>query len=29
MVQSPQDDESLRLKVFFFRTRRGTEPVRE
>ena len=29
MVQSPQDDESLRLKVFFFRTRRGNEPVRE
>ena len=29
MIQSPQDDESLRLKVFFFRTRRGSEPVRE
>jgi phage-related protein len=29
MVQSPQDDENLRLKVFFFRTRRGSEPVRE
>jgi len=29
MVQSPQDDESLRLKVYFFRTGRGTEPVRE
>jgi len=29
MIQSPQDDESLRLKVFFFRTRRGNEPVRE
>jgi len=24
-----EDDESLRLKVFFFRTRRGSEPVRE
>jgi phage-related protein len=29
MVQSPQDDESLRLRVFFFRTQRGSEPVRE
>ncbi len=29
MIQSPQDDESLPLKVFFFRTRRGNEPVRE
>jgi phage-related protein len=29
MIQSPQDDESLRLKVFFFRTRRENEPVRE
>jgi hypothetical protein len=29
MIQSPQDDESLRLKVFFFRTSRGSEPVRE
>jgi phage-related protein len=29
MVQSPQDDESLHLKVFFFRTGRGNEPVRE
>jgi len=29
MVQSPQADESLRLRVFFFRTRRGSEPVRE
>ena len=29
MVQSPQDDENLRLRVFFFRTRRGSEPVRE
>ena len=29
MVQSSQEDESLRLKVFFFRTRRGSEPVRE
>ena len=29
MVQSPQDDESLRLRVFFFRTRRGSAPVRE
>jgi phage-related protein len=29
MIQLPQDDESLRLKVIFFRTRRGNEPVRE
>ena len=29
MIQSPQDDESLHLKVFFFRTGRGKEPVRE
>ncbi len=29
MVQSSHDDESLRLKVFFFRTGRGSEPVRE
>ena len=29
MIQSPQDDESLRLKVFFFRSKRGNEPVRE
>ena len=29
MVQSPQDDKDLRLKVMFFRTRRGNEPVRE
>lgn len=29
MVQSPQDDKNLRLKVMFFRTRRGNEPVRE
>jgi hypothetical protein len=29
MVQSAQDDESLRLKVFFFRSGRGNEPVRE
>ena len=29
MVQSPQDDKSLRLKVFFFRTSRTSEPVRE
>ena len=29
MVLSPQDDKDLRLKVMFFRTRRGNEPVRE
>jgi len=29
MIQSPQDDESLRLKAFFFRTSKGNEPVRE
>ena len=29
MIQSPQDDEDLLLKVFFFHTRRGSEPVRE
>ena len=29
MVQSSHDDESLRLKVFFFRTGRGSQPVRE
>jgi phage-related protein len=29
MVQFLQDDESLHLKVFFFRTKRGSEPVRE
>lgn len=29
MVQSPRDDKNLRLKVMFFRTRRGNEPVRE
>ena len=29
MIQSSLDDEKLRLKVFFFRTRRGSEPVRE
>ncbi len=29
MVQSSQDDESLRLKVFFFRTSQAREPVRE
>ena len=29
MIQLPQDDEGLRLKVAFFRTRRGNEPVRE
>ncbi len=29
MIQLPQDDESLRLKVLFFRTRRGNEPVRD
>ena len=29
MVQSPQDGQSLRLKVFFFRTSRASEPVRE
>jgi phage-related protein len=29
MIQSPQDDENLHLKVFFFRTLRGSEPVRE
>jgi phage-related protein len=29
MIQSPRDDETLRLTVFFFRTRRGSEPVRE
>ena len=29
MVQLPQDDIDLRLKVMFFRTRRGNEPVRD
>ena len=29
MVQSQKDDRSLRLKVVFFRTSRGNEPVRE
>jgi phage-related protein len=29
MIQSLPEDESLRLKVFFFRTGRGSEPVRE
>jgi hypothetical protein len=29
MIQSSPDDENLRLKVLFFRTGRGTEPVRE
>jgi phage-related protein len=29
MVQSKPEDESIRLVVFFFRTERGSEPVRE
>jgi phage-related protein len=29
MVQSTSDDNELRLKVVFFRTERGSEPVRE
>lgn len=29
MIQSSADDENLRLKVVFFRTKRGHEPVRE
>lgn len=29
MVQSRKDDDALRLKVVFFRTLRGNEPVRE
>jgi phage-related protein len=29
MVQSKPEDESIRLVVLFFRTERGSEPVRE
>jgi phage-related protein len=29
MIQSRADDSDLRLKVFFFRSERGNEPVRE
>jgi phage-related protein len=29
MVQSLSDDQDIRLKVVFFQTRRGNEPVRE
>jgi phage-related protein len=29
MVQSKPDDKEIRLKVVFFRTERGNEPVRE
>jgi phage-related protein len=29
MIQSGSDDQDLRLRVVFFRTRRGSEPVRE
>jgi hypothetical protein len=29
MVQSGMDDNDIRLKVVFFRTERGSEPVRE
>ena len=29
MIQSKSDDDDIRLKVVFFQTRRGTEPVRE
>ncbi len=29
MVQSQSDDHDIRLKVVFFQTRRGNEPVRE
>ena len=29
MVQSKSDDSDIRLKVVFFRTERGSEPVRE
>ena len=29
MIQSRSDDSDIRLKVFFFRSERGHEPVRE
>ena len=29
MVQSPLDDEGIRLKVVFYKTGKGSEPVRE
>ena len=29
MVQSQPDDQEIRLRVVFFQTRRGNEPVRE
>jgi phage-related protein len=29
MIQSGPDDSDIRLKVVFFRTERGSEPVRE
>jgi hypothetical protein len=29
MVQSGLDDIDIRLKVVFFRTERGSEPIRE
>ena len=29
MIQSGLDDSDIRLKVVFFRTERGSEPVRE